>query len=162
MIIIHGNKNQGKTTQVKRVIKHLLNKNKTIMGFYSEKIIINDIVIAYDLITVPQNEKYPFLNSIKKNKQQIGSFFIDKHAITKGFSQIEKAIINNTDYVIIDEVGKLELDNKGWNIAIEKLLYEFKGEIILSIRTEFIEEIIEKWKLKNIKLIFCENINFKF
>ncbi len=154
MILIHGSKNQGKTTQVKQITQLLLNNNKSVMGFYSEKIMSDKKVIGYNLITIPQNKIFPFLSIVKnENQQQIGAFFIDDVAIKNGRKQIEKAITTQVDFVIIDEVGKLELNNKGWHICIEKLLSEFNGKIILSIRTEFIEKAIKKWDLKNIKLI---------
>jgi len=154
MIIIHGDKNQGKTTQLKRIIDLLKSNNKTVAGFYSEKISKDDIVLGYDLLTISENVKTPFLNiNTSKNKETIGRFSINNSALEIGNYEIEKAILKNVDYIVLDEVGKLELDNKGWHDAIIKLHSNFSNEIIFCVRTEFVESIIEKFNFKNVILI---------
>ena len=154
MILIHGDKNQGKTTQLKRVIDLLKSNNKTVAGFYSEKISKNNIVLGYDLLTISKNVKTPFLNiNTSLEKETIGVFSINNSAIEIGNSEIEKAILKNVDYIVLDEVGKLELNNKGWYNSINKLLFNFSNEIIFCVRTEFVQSIIEKFNLKKVVLI---------
>ena len=161
MIIISGHKNQGKTTQIKRFIDFLQEKQQTIVGFYSEKVINNNKIVGYDIVNIPDNEKFKFLRMVGNEKQQkIGPFYIDDFALAEGVIQIKKAIINQTAFLIIDEVGKLELNNKGWYAALERAFAQFKGEIILAVRTEFIEKVIQKWHLKNVQIIGTSENDF--
>jgi nucleoside-triphosphatase THEP1 len=161
MIIINGYKNQGKTTQVKRFIDFFHKKKKSFAGFYSEKVIKDNNIVGYDIVTIPDKEKFKFLRMIGSEKQQrIGPFYIDDFALAEGVIQIKKAIINQVDYLIIDEVGKLELTNKGWYAALERALSQFKGEIILAVRTEFVEKVIQKWQLKNVQILGTSDIEF--
>ena len=164
MIIISGNKNQGKTTQIKRIIFQLQESRKKIAGFYSEKILNNGTIIAYDIVTIPNNERFSFLKINGNSQQQkIGPFYIDDFALAEGVIQIKKGIINQVDYLIIDEVGKLELNNKGWCTALERAFTQFKGEIILAVRTEFVEKVIKKWQLKNVQIIdISEKTSYSF
>jgi nucleoside-triphosphatase THEP1 len=159
--IISGNKNQGKTTQIKRIVSQLQKSKKKVMGFYSEKVIKDNNIVGYDIVTIPYKEKFKFLRMIGSEKQQrIGPFYIDDFALAEGVIQIKKAIINQVDYLIIDEVGKLELTNKGWYAALERAFSQFKGEIILAVRTEFVEKVIQKWQLKNVQIIGTLDIEF--
>ena len=152
MIIIHGKINQGKTTRIKEIISYLKENNKTIGGFYAEKIIQNKQVIGYDMVLISTNESFPFLRlSGTENQQKIGPYYINDFTLVEGTNQIKKSIINKVDVIIIDEVGKLELHNKGWFIALEKLFTTFTGEIILAVRTDFVKKIIQKWNLKEVK-----------
>jgi len=152
MIIIHGAINQGKTTFIKKIISFLNKKNKTIGGLYTQKIIKNEQVIGYDIVLINNNESFPFLRlSGLGNQQKIGPYFIDGIALIKGKNEIEKAIINNVDYLIIDEVGKLELNNNGWSVVLEKAIHKHKREIILAVRTDFVDEVIQKWELKGVR-----------
>ena len=154
MIIISGHKNQGKTTQIKHIIEILHKKTKTIAGFYSEKVLKDNYIVGYDVVSIPKNEKFRFLRIVGDEKQQkIGPFYIDDFTLAEGIIQIKKAIINQVDYLIIDEVGKLELNNKGWYAALERAFVEFKGEIILAVRTEFVDKVIQKWQLKKVQII---------
>jgi len=60
IIIISGNKNQGKSSLIKKIIKLLEQNNKTFAGFYAEKIIYDDLVFGYDMITLPKKKRFPF------------------------------------------------------------------------------------------------------
>jgi len=162
MLIISGNKNQGKTIQIKRFVVLLQNSNTSFSGFYSEKIINDATVVGYDIVSLPKKEKYKFLRTVgNENQQKIGSFYIDDFALAEGVIQIKKAIINQLDFLIIDEVGKLELNNKGWCAVLESVFADFKGEIIMTVRTEFVEKVIQKWNLKSVQVIGTTEAVFK-
>ena len=154
MIIIHGDINQGKTTKIKEIISSLDSKNKTIGGCYTQKIIINNKVIGYDLVLISLKKTIPFLRvNGTIFHQKIGKYYINKAALLKGVQEIEKAILNNVDTLIIDEVGKLEINNNGWSKVLTTLFNSYKGNIILAIRTSFVAEIVEKWDLNNYELV---------
>ncbi len=154
MIIIHGDKNKGKTTKVKALIEELISQNKSISGFYSEKVISNNQIAGYDLVTVADDKTYPFL-TVKpiKNAIKIGRFYIDKKAIQTANQIIQKAIKDKVDYIIIDEVGQLELDEQGWFNIINILNTSYYGTLIFCIRTEFVKQVIQKWSFDNITFI---------
>ena len=153
--IIKGDKNQGKTTLIKSKVANLLAQGKHVVGFYSEKIIHKEIVIGYDLVTIPQMEKISFLRIDVESSQKIGPFYINNKALNRGLSQIKMAIKSKVAIIVLDEVGKLELNDKGWAIGIQKLINEFEGEIILSVRAGFVEQVIVKWNLvgSHVKII---------
>ena len=64
---------------------------------------------------------------------------------------------NRTKYFIIDELGKLELQNEGLHKAAAKLIksHEFSEStyLILVVRSSLLDEIIEKYQIMNYKLI---------
>ena len=163
MIIIHGNKNQGKTRQIKKIVALLSEQKKTFGGFYSEKIKIANEVIGYDIVILNSNESFSFLRKKgNENQNKIGPFYIDDFALAEGINQIKKAILNKVNYLIIDEIGKLELQNRGWYVALEKAITTFEGEIILAIRTEFVEKVIKKWNLTAVNLVSInDNLQLK-
>lgn len=151
MIIISGNKNEGKTTQIKRVASYLKQKGIAIGGFYSEKVLENNTLVGYDIVMVDTNKSYPFLRlKGDETQQKIGDFYIDGFSLAEGIKQIKKAIDNKVETIFIDEVGRLELNNSGWAFAIEIVLNNYNGKIILAIRTDFVNKIIKKWKLEDV------------
>lgn len=48
---------------------------------------------------------------------------------------------------MIDEIGKLEMSGGGWHNELNLLPLEKQLYILLSIRQEFVEDVIEKWSL---------------
>ena len=53
----------------------------------------------------------------------------------------------------IDEVGRLELDNGGWADCLSWLLSNNNGIFILTVRKEFLDEVIKKWGIMNYHII---------
>lgn len=152
--IIHGTKNQGKTTIIKQIISDLLKQQQKISGFYSEKITQNHQVIGYHIVSIPKHTIFPFLSIYgNKTQQKIGPFYINKTGLKQGLLLLEQAKNSSVEVIIIDEVGQLELQDNGWARGIELLLPQFKGNLILSVRTKFVNAIIAKWHLKNVTLV---------
>lgn len=48
---------------------------------------------------------------------------------------------------MIDEIGKLELDGGGWYDELSSLPLQKKLFIVLSVRFEFLYDVIHKWNL---------------
>ncbi len=162
MIIISADKNQGKTTQIKKIVAYLKEKNIAIGGFYSEKVFDNQKFIGYDVIMVETNKSYAFLRLKGNNTQQrIGDFFIDEFALAEGIIQIKKAITDEVKAIFIDEIGKLELKNRGWTVAINNLLHSYKGKIIIAIRVNFVQDILKKWKLTDVEQYTTSEDDYK-
>ena len=160
IIIISGNKNQGKSSLIKKIIKLLEQNNKTFAGFYAEKIIYDDLVFGYDMITLPKKKRFPFLRTVgNQNQQRIGNFFINDFTLAEGTMHIKNAIHHKVAFLILDEIGKLELQNKGWYYALEKASKSFNGKIILAVRTQFVEKVIKKWNLKNTQIVSVKDFN---
>lgn len=63
----------------------------------------------------------------------------------------------NYKYVVIDELGKLELENEGLHDAAKKLIPDFisneNKHIILVVRTELLETIVNHYQLKTYTLL---------
>jgi nucleoside-triphosphatase THEP1 len=49
--------------------------------------------------------------------------------------------------VIIDEVGLLELQGRGWHDSISELLDKSSNHILLTVRDKYVDEVINKWNL---------------
>ena len=56
--------------------------------------------------------------------------------------------------IIIDEVGRLEMRNKGWGPAINGILNKPDQKVLMTVRREFVEKVIDKWSIK--AYIICD------
>lgn len=149
VFILTGTVGGGKSTQIQKIIKELKSHSISLGGIYSLRIVKKNITTGYDIVNISTNERSAFLqDAINNDLQKIGRFTILPEGLEKGLKAIEQARKNNATLTIIDEVGKLELENKGWSNEIDKLLYTSSNNILLVVRKEFVENIIEKWKIK--------------
>jgi nucleoside-triphosphatase THEP1 len=158
IFIITGNIASGKTTFLVQLNEKLRELNIKTGGFYSPRIMDDDLTIGYDLVHVTDNERIEFLrNDGDSNNAEIGRFTIDEKSVLRATQWIKEDIENDWKIIIIDEVGKLELDEKGWYDAIDILLSSNIKNQIWAVRNSFVDQGIKKWNLKNAVIIDVEN-----
>lgn len=145
-MIITGSKDSGKTTSA---IEYLENSKEKIAGVITHKVFEQGNMIGYDVQLYPRNDKYEFLR-IKKEEvdNNIGKFHINMNAILK----VEKHLSNisrdpKIKRVIIDEVGKLELQHGGWHNSLNKLISADK-KLLLVVRDSFLEDVLKLYAIE--------------
>jgi iron complex transport system ATP-binding protein len=117
--------------------------------------------VGYDIIDIKTNEREAFLRqNYTKNNLKIGRFNIHLQGLQKGIKAIKESNNPNIQIVIIDEVGVLELENNGWAKNIEELIRNSQNHVLLVIRDSFVEQVIEKWKIKNYLVFDIKEKNF--
>lgn len=94
----------------------------------------------------------------------VGRYHFLKSAFKTGNDIIKKAIENNTSgYIIIDELGKLELKSEGFHkavsLAINATINNVTLHLILIVRTTLLSEIIEKYNLTDYQNITIKDLN---
>lgn len=120
----------------------------------------NNHHIGYDLIRVSDQTSIPFIRLIEYADPDFGKghpygpFIFFNKGITAGKKILQECYINKTKNVIIDEIGKLELDGKIYADEIQQLMkYSDNINLYISVRTEFLESILEKFGIKTYTII---------
>lgn len=92
-----------------------------------------------------------------EGSRQINDFIeIGKYKFsTQTFEWAKKIILDSfekeLDYLIVDEIGKLELEGKGFEPAIREIISKrerFSGKIIFVVRDSLLEKFIECYDLR--------------
>jgi nucleoside-triphosphatase THEP1 len=101
----------------------------------------------------------PFLRvSADVGLKRIGKFSILPKGIQLGSDVLKVSNNLNNQIVVIDEVGRLEIDDHGWAGNIQELLNACRNHLLLVVRDSFFEEVIQKW---NLRTCFVYNISEK-
>jgi nucleoside-triphosphatase THEP1/MFS family permease len=150
VIIISGNIQEGKTTFVEKVINRLQRKNVKAAGFLSKVIYENGERSGYTLIDL-QSKTSAELCSIKedKSRERYGKFYFNAEGQELGI-RILQNIPDDADYIVIDEIGPLELGGKGWAKAIEQLTRRESRPMIWVVREQLVEKIARKWTVGSV------------
>jgi nucleoside-triphosphatase THEP1 len=153
IFIVTGSVGEGKTTRIQEIVQDLKSQNISIGGILSPRIMENDTTIGYDILDLATNERAAFLRKADDDKSpHIGSYSILSEGVEKGC----KALRHSQDHsqlVVVDEVGKLELNDKGWAENLDHLLNGSGHNLILSVRERFMEEVIDRWNLQDYTII---------
>ncbi len=159
VFIITGEVGGGKTGCIKNIIANFQQENISVSGIYSSRIVENDITIGYDIINISTNESTKFLRREGDlTQQKIGRFYIFNEGLDAGNNAIKNS---DSQIIIIDEIGKLELTEKGWFGAIEQIIENSDSHLILVVRNESVNQIIEKFEIKYEPVLNISNENCK-
>ena len=150
----------GKTTRVLAWV----NGNENIYG-----ILTPDVSGKRRLYNIAEKQLLPF--ETEKNTTEpsiiIGDFTFLKSAFAKAQKILENVLFHHSDWLIIDEIGKLEMQNEGLEPRLSSVLNDFsvqspETKILLIIRDTLLKAAIKKYHLQDAEVIdyryfFTEN-----
>lgn len=150
VFVLSGAIGEGKTSHIQKVVSILKAENAKIGGIYSPRIMDGDETIGYDLVDIQTNYQKHFLRVTEKSDfQKIGKYTILPDGLEFGIQAIQQSIIEKEQVIIVDEVGRLELGGMGWAKNIEELLKQPGIVLIIAIRENFVEDLMQKWKVQD-------------
>jgi nucleoside-triphosphatase THEP1 len=138
----------------------LTEKSQFSAGYDENNQNINKHHIGYNLMRVSDQRNVPFIRLSEYNKADFGEgllhgpflFFIK--GIAEGKKILQECYVKKIKNVIIDEIGKLELEGKIFADELQELVKYFdKINLFLSVRTEFLEPVLEKFRIKTYVII---------
>lgn len=148
VFIITGSVGEGKTTYAKKLIEYFKENNIKPGGILSERVMTGSQTTGYDVVNIETGEKEAFLRQHEKSgSEKIGRFNICPKGLAMGKAILSSFLLSEKRIVVIDEVGSLELRNKGWASCIDELLERSGHHIIITVRDIYVDEVIRKWDL---------------
>lgn len=148
ILIITGEVNSGKTSTVEKLISNLYAEQKTIGGVYSKGLFSGKEKIGFKLIDIKSGDakqlaSIQFDNNFNLNH---GKYYFKPEVFEEYNTKILSVF--DSDVIIIDEVGKLELVEKGFFPSVQYLINDFTGKIIMVVRKSLAKKVLKKFHLK--------------
>jgi nucleoside-triphosphatase THEP1 len=135
----------GKSTLLLQLCKF----KKSVTGF-----ICADIDSLRHIIDIENNQTYPFQKSMSDNANDvmIGNYIFDNNGFITGQKIINSLLLTQKEFIIIDEIGKLELAEQGFEPELGRFLNQtyllHHKTIVLVIRDYLLERCIAKYNLQ--------------
>jgi iron complex transport system ATP-binding protein len=146
IIFITGNVGQGKTTFLSSVAQVLNFQGIKAGGFLSPAVFDNGTKIGYDIIGLMNGERSVISRiSGSNNMARAGKYYFYEEGLEFGNKALAIENNSNSQIIIIDEIGHLELENNGWAKAMNQLLIKTDIPLILVVRNQLIEKVMKKW-----------------
>jgi nucleoside-triphosphatase THEP1 len=105
--------------------------------------------IGYDLLDLETDERVALARkNVLPTGISTGPFTFLPAAIAFGELALASAAARKTHVIALDEIGPLELAGKGWSPALSALLLSPPGVLLLVVRPDLIQRVLERWNLK--------------
>ena len=142
--IVTGKIQTGKTTK----LFMFANSHKSVDGILQP--IVNDKRKLYHISsrTIKEFE----IDDQGNETFNIGRYYFSKESFNWANEKIIDSFNKTPEWLILDEIGKLELEEKGFHSSINKILGERKNKstkIILVIRDYLLDKALDFYKINN-------------
>ena len=152
-VILSGAVQSGKTTSL---IKHFSNTN-AVGGF-----ICPDVNGKRMMFYTSDKRVLPFQITQQDNSVSIGKFAFDQSVFNKACDVLVHPLTLDNNWVIVDEVGPLELKEQGFYHALITLIENAKQKadltIVLVVREHLVVDVISKFNLPEARIIAKEDL----
>jgi len=151
--IITGEKHSGKTTFLLRKVQELRENGSEVLGVVSRGTFVGGRRHSFFVQDIETKEERLLMSSESvKNAEKIGRFYIQQSAFDWGTKLLQKAINSDCKIIVLDEIGRSELEGKAWADSLSELINSDK-ELYLVVRKEWVADIIENYKIDDYKII---------
>ncbi|MDA3904824.1 MAG: hypothetical protein PF484_01995 [Bacteroidales bacterium] len=151
--ILSGGQGEGKTTRCLEIVNQLKSNGENVGGIVAPGFWDNNIRSGFDLMNVQTNIKTPFAQRMAKEEWiKIKAFYFNPEAIEKGKSILHSAVQEN-DWIVLDEIGKLDLNGYLWGPIFSDLIKIPNKKWIICVRDIYVDDIIHHWNLNNVTLL---------
>ena len=154
LTIISGGLNQGKTSYL---LQHYLKERKG-GGFVCRKTFLENVFTGYEIYNLQNGFSMPFIcrNAYRPTGWDeictMGDFSFSGKAFDYAESIVKKLILDKLNPVYIDEIGPLELQEKGF-CSLFRLALDKSDEIHVAVRESCVEDVIRYFKISEYRIV---------
>lgn len=153
MWLLSGPIHSGKTSALLNFVK----EHSGAAGF-----LCPDIESKRHLLNLSDLQIHPFQIDERSSEKDtsIGKYIFSNTTFQIAHSILMTAANAKYNYFIIDEIGKLELDNKGLEPTLSIAMSQFRNALlILVVRDYLLEDVVNKYGLTDADIITINDLN---
>ncbi|WP_315117402.1 nucleoside-triphosphatase [uncultured Clostridium sp.] len=155
--IVTGKVNSGKTSKLIDIF-NTLGKGD---GFFNRKIYIDGCYIGQEIVVMSTGESRAWSHRVIPPGKWQQDFCYETYSFSKDGLEFAENIItpllsSAIEPIYIDEIGPLELQEKGFHKLFMSSVVS-KKELYVVIRESCIKDVIEKYNIENYKMIYSNS-----
>jgi nucleoside-triphosphatase len=150
IIVLTGAPGVGKTTAVIRVARALKERGVKVGGIVSRELRINNMRIGFEFIDLTSNDR-SVLASITGNGPKVGKYFVNIAGCRFAAERLTNAV-RNSDVIICDEIGPMELKSTEFIDSVKNLL-EVDKKVIVVVHQKLQHPLTDEFRNKSSLLI---------
>jgi nucleoside-triphosphatase THEP1 len=125
-----------------------------INGFLARGIHENEERIGYDLEDIASGETMVFVRKVHTSGwYRYGKYYFSPQGESFGRQILKDVQVENTQLVIIDEIGPVELKGRGWAEEIEALVNAGGVMQCWVVRRQLLKRVIRQWNIGDVMVL---------
>jgi nucleoside-triphosphatase len=141
LVLWVGPKHSGKSTAVGRLIDRVVAEGFSVAGILAPAIYRDGILAGFDVVDVATGVRMPLARRTQKRSGDIGRFAFCPGGLRFGNAALRSIRALAAALVVVDEFGPLELRGKGWRGAVDRLISDFPGTLLVVVREELADDV---------------------
>lgn len=148
VIIVTGKTGSGKTSFLQELVKCLEANNLRPAGVLAPSQTTSH-AITYDVVDIEHKERICLIKDVPEvHWHQYKRFWFNPKGFELGNEIIDRSIANGRSCIIIDEIGPLELEGKGWAEAFTKALSAEVNILMVTVRYSLIASVVNHFGIE--------------
>jgi len=144
-VLITGSKGKGKTTLAGAVVRELQNRGYSVAGILSRGLWKDGTRSGFDIVDVETGQVAPLARIGEASNVMFGPFSFFQNGLRVGQEALCREKLLNADVVIVDEIGRWEMEDGGWAPQLNTLRQLPRKATILVVRDQFADEVANRW-----------------
>jgi len=142
ILVLTGPVHSGKTSLLEKLVKDLKGRGVRVDGFLSLSVVKGGEILGYDLFDLRSEKVIPFIRKKGQlNWQRIGAYFFIPEALERAQQKVLE--ISKEDFLVIDEVGPLEIQGRGIWPALSSALKNPSLRCLLVVRHSILRDVLD-------------------
>ena len=150
IFIIAGDKQSGKTSFLRQLMRMLDNSGLTMAGFVSLHQPADD---SYTLQNIQTHEEVRLMQRLAGFNERSHHFELFPEGIKTGRHWIQQILDQPPNIALIDEIGSYELSGELWAEGFTRLV-NAPFPLILTTKSKHVEAIIERWSIEPASIFY--------
>jgi len=147
LYILSGDTGSGKTTRAAEVVARLRARGLRVGGILAPGLLDNGRRTGFDVVNLASGESAPLARENAGGSAphaQWSRFAFSPEGLALG-SRALGPDARDADVVLVDEVGPFELAGGGWAPALDRLVGEHEGPVLLVVRASIVDAVRRRW-----------------
>lgn len=158
VIIITGEIGSGKTTLISGISARLKESGIKTGGINAPAIYEQENKTGYTIIDIATDNKMRLSQITEiKGMPRVGRYFFLPEALDFGRNALSTESNREAQIVLIDEIGAWELQGQGWASSLNELIINCEMPLVITVRKNFLDLVVENWMLQNPLVIEAQN-----
>lgn len=140
-----GPKHSGKSTAARRLIDRVVAEGFSVAGILAPAIYQGSTLVGFDVVNIATERRLPLARHTEKRipNGDAGGFAFFPSGLRFGNAALQSSQSRSAALVIVDEFGPMELRGNGWRHAVDQLVSESPGTLLLVVRKELADDVCQ-------------------